>query len=196
MASLLGSPASTIDPRIRRIYAPTRVAWSTAGSGAIDHPEAILTDDPSLCTMTPGSDPANPPAIIVDFGCELNGSICLHVEWLTEGKTSARVRVRFGESVSEMFDTPVQDHACHDFTYDQSFLSRQEIGMTGFRFARIDLVDPEVKMTVRYVEAVAVEQPYELLGRFDSSDELLNEIWHVGARTAFLCCQDYILDGI
>lgn len=192
----IGPTASVIDPRIRRILAPTRVVWSSPGSGSIENPNAVIVDDPSLCTMTPGSDPTNPPSIIIDFGCELNGSICVHVEWLTEGKTSTRVRVRFGESVSEMFTTPMQDHACHDFTYDQSFLSRQEIGMTGFRFARIDLVDPAVKMTVRYVNAVAVEQPYELVGRFESSDPLLDEIWHVGARTAFLCCQDYILDGI
>jgi hypothetical protein len=76
------------------------------------------------------------------------------------------------------------------------FLSIQEFGLTGFRFVRLDLLSENLNVRVNSIKAVALERPFEYKGRFESSDSLLDQIWFTGARTAHLCCQDNILDGI
>ena len=53
---------------------------------------------------------------------------------------------------------------------------------------------PEVKLTG--VCATAVYRDWEYVGYFDSDDERLNRIWHTGAYTVHLNCQDYIYDGV
>ena len=46
------------------------------------------------------------------------------------------------------------DHAMRDFVITLPWLGRIEIGETGFRFIRIDLIDPNTKLEIKEINAV------------------------------------------
>ena len=71
-----------------------------------------------------------------------------------------------------------------------------EVGNTGFRFVRIDLLDQNRSVPLLGVRAVFLHRDLEYKGSFTCSDTLLNKIWNTGAYTVQLCMQDYLWDGI
>lgn len=180
------------DPRVRRFLMPARIVW-TSGQG-IDTPENLLRGDDSVCTLTPG-EAGEPPGVLLDFGRELHGGIRLDVK-TTGTRKPARIRVRFGESVSEAMGTPNNDHAIHDFDTLAAWMGHTEIGGTGFRFVRLDLRDTETTLVLRSVQAVFLYRDLPYHGSFLCSDDRLNRIWEVGAYTVHLCMQDHVWDGI
>ena len=110
------------------------------------------------------------------------------------------MRVRFGESVGEAMSEIGQksagnDHAIRDSVHDIPFMGVVEIGNTGFRFVRLDLVTYG-KVSLECVRAVSLMRPMTRLGEFRCSDERLNRIWETAVRTVHLCCQDFLWDGI
>ncbi len=140
--------------------------------------------------------------LILDFGRELHGS--LQIGSGHKSGRNGRVRVRFGESVSETMSelkgtsegaTATNDHAIRDDVVLLPWLGRREIGETGFRFVRIDNAG-DGPVQLEYVRAVSVMRPMKWLGAFRCSDERLNRVFETAARTVHLCCQDYIWDGI
>ncbi|MFI4911395.1 MAG: alpha-L-rhamnosidase [Sedimentisphaeraceae bacterium JB056] len=133
--------------------------------------------------------------LILDFGQELNGGIRIKTGH-PRGEWFAKIRVRFGESVSEVLTDPVNDHAIHDQLMTISALGTHDFGDTGFRFVRIDFLDDNIEFDIQGICAIAKELELEYKGSFECSDELLNKIWITGARTVHLCCQNYIFDGI
>jgi hypothetical protein len=160
----------------------------------MDGAEHLLAGDDAACVLRPRSTgPA--AALLLDFGRELHGGIRLDVP-LIEPKRPARVRIRFGESASEAMGEPNNDHAIHDTEADLPWMGHTEIGNTGFRFVRIDLIDPESTVSLRQVRAVFLYRPLDYRGSFECSDERLNRIWHTGAYTVHLCMQDLVWDGI
>jgi hypothetical protein len=181
------------DSRVRFFINPERIVWQDARGGKIENPQALLTNDPSLCLLS--SQGGGKPALILDFGRELNGGVCLGVHMITP-KSPAKIRLRFGESVSEAMGTPTPDHALHDWVLDIPQLSTQEFGLTGFRFVWIELLEPDTVIQINRAQAVALERPWKYQGAFECSDQRLNEIWKVCARTVHLCSQEYMLDGI
>ena len=187
------SPSQRRDPLNRFLAMPARIVWSDPAAGAIENPDALLRDDLTVCRLAAGDGPG--PSITLDFGREYNGSVRIAVPASTP-RMHVPLRIRFGESVSETFADPNNDHAIHDFTVDFPGMGTQEFGLTGFRFVRIDLLEPNTAVTIRSVQAVAIERDRQFLGSFESSDQRLNEIYRVGARTVHLCCQDIVMDGI
>ena len=193
----LSVPNSAADPRVRRFVAPRRILWQTEGELApkncqellaLAEGEASLTGKPKVI-MQPGS------GILLDFGRELHGGVQICGGW-TDGNKPVRLRVRFGESVSEAMTQPNQDHAIHDSVVLVPFLGVTEVGNTGFRFVRIDVVDEEVTAIIQHVRAVFLYRDLEYKGRFESSDSRLNEIWNAGAYTVHLNMQEQLWDGI
>jgi len=175
-----------VDSRVRRLLLPKRIAWV---SGQVEGAPNLLNDDDAACVMRPGA------ALLLDFGRELHGGIRLDVPD-TSTRKAARVRIRFGESASEAMGTPNNDHSIHDFDVRAPWMGHIELGNTGFRFVRIDLLDAETAITLRHARAVFVHRPVEYLGSFRCSDPLLNRIWETGAYTVHLCMQDLVWDGI
>ena len=155
-------------------------------------------------------------SIILDFGRELHGGLKLVISACSPSRTPT-LRLRFGESVSETCselnttrpltqtgsvahhdlkqNTATNDHAVRDMQLTVPYYGQIEIGSTGYRFVRIDLLDA---MTINLKEATAVFRyrniPYR--GSFRCSDERLNDIWTTGAYTVHLNMQEYIWDGI
>ena len=180
------------DDRVRSYVLPTRVLSTRKESVWVDNAQALLERNEDVCLL--GAADGCEPGLILDFGHELHGGVSL--DSLGKPRHFAQIRLRFGESLAEVMGQPDQDHAIHDITLSIPSLSKQEFGMTGFRFVRIDLLSGEETIQLRQIEAVSLERDYAYLGSFECSDELLNQIWRIGARTVHLCCQDYILDGI
>ena len=190
------------DPRVRSYVAPVRVVATS---------EAGVTDATCLLETKYGQIPESRMAVleaegprgawlILDFGRELHGSVQLGVG--TSDTRGAKVRLRFGESVSETCSdagaegsTASNDHAARDLVVELPIYGALEVGNTGFRFLRIDLAEGP-KLGLASVRAVSLMRPMPQLGSFRSSDARLNAIFDTAVRTVHLCCQDLLWDGI
>ena len=128
--------------------------------------------------------------ILLDFGKELSGGIKV----VTSKTGGAKVRIRFGESVSECCGNPNTDHAFHDAVLTFPAYASLDFGNTGFRFVRLDVL--EGTLVLLNVIAVAEMRELEKYGSFTSSDEQLNSIYETAVHTVHLNIQDFIYDGI
>jgi hypothetical protein len=195
------------DPRVRAYVAPSRIVWKSAGpQSAVENAEALLA--PGSGQVTLGNSTActlrhkgQAPGIVLDFGRELQGGVQIQVSASPKSQP-VRLRVRFGESVSEAMGelggatNATNDHAVRDQTCLVPWLGAHEIGNTGFRFVRIDLVDEGSFAALKAVRAVFVYRPLDYRGSFRCSDGRLARIWETGAYTVHLNMQDYLWDGI
>ncbi len=192
---------------------PVKIVWSSDQTGKnVKNPEVLLkgfdgqlsTSGAGMCTLR--SDEDRQASVLLDFGTELYGGIEIAAAIRGE-KKPIKVRVRLGESVSEAMSDAIDnsrpgmqsatnDHSLRDFTLEIPWLGTVEIGNSGFRFVRIDLLDKEVELPLRAVRATARYRDIPYLGSFKSSDERLNKIWETGAYTVHLNMQDYLWDGI
>ncbi len=182
-----------LDSRIHRYVLPTRVLWQNAAPGAellLSHNWGqALADSVPCCTLRGAG-----AGVLLDFGRELHGGVQL-VTGPTRGLALVRARLRLGESASEAMGEPNNDHANHDLEIRLSPMASQPYGLSGFRFARLDLLDA-AELPLVAARAATVEHEPEEIGAFECSDARLNEIWRVGRETVRLCLQDYLWDGI
>lgn len=198
---------SRIDTRTRAYVSPVRIVWKYDGEdGAlVKNAEVLLKEGigqagtamPEVCTMRSTSNQT--PAILLDYGKELQGGIRLvNSQASTKG---IKVRIRFGESASEaMADIgekgATNDHAMRDFTVTLPMMGVIEVGNSGFRFVRIDLIDRNSVLALQEANAIFTYHDIPRIGSFKSNDERLNQIWETGAYTVHLNMQDYLWDGI
>lgn len=200
--------AELTDPRTRTLVMPTRVVWTSEDSATSSVSDSELLISPRYGQVPEGvflqgsgcrlENKGGLASVLVDFGVELHGGV-----QLASGGPSGRnvkVRVRFGESVAEAMAKlgergACNDHAIRDGVIDLPWLGTREIGNSGFRFVRVDLISEGV-LSLESIRAVSLMRPMSYLGSFTCSDERLNAIWATAARTLHLCCQDYIWDGI
>ncbi len=161
------------------IEAPERLV------GRLEYQSSNVIKKEECCGLKQGA------YILLDFGREIHGGIRITTAGFDKG---GRIRVRFGESVSEAMTTPNQDHSIHDEELRVPKMGTLDYGSTGFRFVRIDGIDGESQILA--VVAVALYRDLERVGSFTCSDERLNRIWDTGLYTVQLCMQDFIYDGI
>ncbi|MDR3094114.1 MAG: alpha-L-rhamnosidase [Bacteroidales bacterium] len=191
------------DSRVRTYITPQRIVWKYDGGGKlIRNAEGLLaagnngqSDLSNSNTCSLHSTENEFASIVLDFGKEIQGGI----QFVTA--SGGKIRVRFGESVSEAMSTVGQngatnDHAMRDFTMTLPWLGVAETGNSGFRFVRIDLLEPNTEIRLKEVNAVFTYRDIPYLGSFRCNDERLNRIWMTGAYTVHLNMQEYIWDGI
>lgn len=141
------------------------------------------------------------PALLLDYGRELHGGLQI-ITGMYPGNKPIKLRVRLGESASEAMSdvepehNATNDHAMRDMIVQVPWLGKLEIGNSGFRFVRIDLLDDNTELQIKEVRAIFTFREIPYLGSFSCSDELLNKIWMTGAYTVHLNMQDYLWDGI
>ena len=189
----------------RTYLSPTRVVWeSGSGVSGLDQllqpgiGQAVLGKG-KMCVLN--SKQGRKPGFLLDFGKELHGGLEL-VTGMYPGNAPVKVRIRFGESVGEAMSelggeqNATNDHAVRDMVVSLPWLGKLELGNTGFRFVRIDVLDEDREIHLKEVNAVSVMRDLPYLGSFKSSDSLLNRIWDTGAYTVHLNMQDYLWDGI
>lgn len=206
---LLGSlslAAQQRDSRIREYLSPARIVWqkdSARISGASDlllpgNGQSELTNA-KMCVLT--STATEHPALLLDFGKELQGGLQF-VTGMPSSHKPVSIRVRLGESASEAMceidgkNGATNDHAMRDFIVSLPWLGVQEIGNSGFRFARIDLLGDSVELCLKEVRAISTYRDVPYLGTFRCNDERLNKIWQTGAYTVHLNMQEYLWDAI
>lgn len=188
---------SNPDPRVRRPVLPTRILWQ---DGDIQNAEILLSNDigQALVQASPCCTLRGPASILLDFGRELHGSLQIITGPMRDEnrvRYLANFRLRFGESASEAMGVPDNDHAMHDQEISVPTWACQEYGLTGFRFARLDLLN-EVEVPLVACRAISLHRELPQIGSFRCNDERLNRIWQVGADTVGLCLQDFIWDGV
>jgi len=192
---------------VRKFLTPTRIVWSSDKTGkSIQNPEVLLKPGTGQAVLNKDkgfilkSSATEFPMIILDFGKEIQGGLEI-VTSINNDKKMGKVRIRFGESVSETMSNvgekgATNEHSLRDFTIQLPWLGKIETGNSGFRFASIQLVDPDVKLEIKEVSAVFSYRDIPYLGSFKCNDERLNKIWMTGAYTVHLNMQDYLWDGI
>src|SRR3546814_489803 len=149
------------DPRVRKYITPLRIVWqSDESEKTIENEQKLLKPgngqaeliNNDLCILR--STATEKPGILLDFGKELHGGLEL-VTGMMKSKDPVKVRIRFGESVSEAMsdiDTvngATNDHAMRDFIVELPWLGALEVGNSAFRFVRIYLVDPHVELLLK-----------------------------------------------
>ncbi len=191
----------------QKFLSPTRIVWISDEAGnQVINAESILKQGIGQANLNQGkyltliNDQDSKAGLILDFGCELQGGIEI-ITTINNQNPIGHVRVRLGESVSETMsdvgtDGATNDHAMRDFTVQLPWLGRLFVGESGFRFVRIDLVDPDTKVEIKEISAVFRYRDIPYLGSFSCNDERLNKIWMTGAYTVHLNMQDYLWDGI
>ena len=190
----------------REYISPTRIVWSEH-SDNISNIDYLLREGNGQADLTNShicvvkSTSTEHPAILLDFGRELHGGLQI-VTGMPADHSPVRLRIRFGESASEAMceidgkNGATNDHAIRDFEIIVPWLGKIEVGNSGFRFARIDLVDDNRELHLKEVRAISIMRDLTYRGTFECNDELLNQIWQTGARTVHLNMQEYLWDGI
>lgn len=196
---------------ISRLYVPPKKIMWISNDSLIKNKEVLLLPGTgqtelgkrNMCSMfTSERDTAS---ILLDYGRELHGGLKL-VLGASKPWAPTQVRIRFGESVSEAcsehdggkrrkgFST--NDHAMRDMTIQIPSDGQIEIGNTGFRFVRIDLLNSNTTIHLKEIPAILRYHNIPYLGSFRCSDQRLNDIWMTGAYTVHLNMQEYLWDGI
>lgn len=191
-----------------RYLSPIKILWQTENAGdQIKNASRLLKPgngqadlaNQDMCVLK--STGSVKPSLLLDYGKELHGGLQI-VTGMYPGNKPVKLRVRFGESASEAMSdiepkqNATNDHAMRDMIVQVPWLGKLEIGNTGFRFVRIDMLDENVELQLKEVRAIFTFRDIPYLGSFKSSDTLLNKIWLTGAYTVHLNMQDYLWDGI
>lgn len=137
--------------------------------------------------------------VVLDFGKETSGGARI----LTFHASNGRVRIRFGESVSEACaelggkKNATNDHSLRDICVELQNYSDMTFGQSGFRFIRIDSLSEDAELQIKSVVVRCDMDTREELGSFTCDDALVNDIWNTAAYTLRLCLQNgYFWDGV
>lgn len=213
--SAMGDPGGEIpDPRLSSYLSPVRIAWVSENDGkrSVENPGRLVAPrygqvpegkfwKGNGCLFT--NNGAN-PGILLDFGKEIHGAVEIGCGLYTEDKaltrSTVKCRIRLGESATEAMSElrengATNGHGMRDMTEDLISTGMRVFGDMGFRFVRIDLLEPGT-LQLEYVRAISKMRPLKQVGAFRSSDSRLNAIFDTAVRTAHLCAQRFIWDGI
>ncbi|MBO5667698.1 MAG: alpha-L-rhamnosidase [Lentisphaeria bacterium] len=145
--------------------------------------QAVIHYLPPETDFVPGS------SILLDFG----QAICGGIRFNNFGD-AGRLRIKFGESVSEALGNSNQECSRKDTILDTPHSGMLDYGNTVFRFVRLENAG-DTTIHCQHIMGIASECDLEVTGAFESSDERLNRIWKTAVRTVHLCMQEYIYDG-
>lgn len=193
---------------IKTYLTPQRIVWQSDDTNTfLKNAETLLkkgngqaaVNDQNLFRFI--STETNKPGILLDYGKEIHGGVKITMG-IREKKTPLKLRLRFGESVGETMadiggkQNATNEHSLRDFIIEVPWLGSVEVGETGFRFLRIDVVDANEDAPIKAIDAAFVYRDIPYLGSFESNDQRLNNIWMTGAYTVHLNMQNYLWDGI
>ena len=111
-----------IDTRVREHIFPTKIVWKNENNELQKNCESVLNSgsnnaslaSPKGCILKAGG------GFCLDYGKEIHGGIRI-ITGLNTLPVS-KIRVRFGESVSETMHEPNNDHAINDTVLDLSLI--------------------------------------------------------------------------
>lgn len=193
---------------VKTYLKPQHIIWQSDSTGQhIKNVERLLKSGNSQVAINDQnpfrfvSTETERPGILLDYGKEIHGGVKISMG-IRENKNPLKLRLRFGESVGEAMSdiggkqNATNEHSLRDFLIEVPWLGSIEVGETGFRFLRIDVVEANEDAPLKSIDAAFVYRDIPYLGSFESNDERLNEIWMTGAYTVHLNMQNYLWDGI
>ena len=134
--------------------------------------------------------------VLLDFGKEIRGGIRI----MTFTAQNARVRIRFGESVSECCaeigeKNATNDHSPRDLETVLPSYSDITLGGTGFRFVRIDAIEGSARLKSVYAASeILTKTP---VYTYNGNDKRVACIFKTAKRTIDLCSFGGVIwDGI
>lgn len=207
MAAPSGNNAKR-DQLVRDYITPTRIVWQHTDS-ILKDAEALLVQGDGQATLARARfcqiTNKKQTSLILDFGRELHGGLQIFTG--TGSGITTHLRIRFGESVGETCSETIEnssgvhgystnDHSQRDIMTSVSRYGSIELGNTGFRFVRIDVVEPNARINIKEVRAVARYRDLPYVGTFHCSDHRLDSIWLTAAYTVHLNMQENLWDGI
>lgn len=154
----------------------------------------IGLNESDVITFQPNS------VIVLDFGKEIRGGIRILTSD-AQDKKCARIRIRFGEALSECYaelgeKNATNDHSPRDMKVDLPAWSDLCFGDTGFRFVRIELLS-EQQIDIKAIVAKSYELNKKPIYAYKGDDVLISQIFDVAKRTIDLCSVGrYVYDGI
>lgn len=191
------------DQRKRRYILPKEIVKT---GGNVKNPQGLLREktlqiglnETDVTTLS--NDGGEKAFVVLDFGRELHGGIRL-LNFTSEITAYPKVRLTFGESLSEAMSDIGQkgacnDHSVRDFEIPVPSYSDQEWGQTGFRFVKIELLEKHAAISLKSAPAVFVFRDLEYKGEFVCDDEEINRIFDTAAYTCHLNLQNMVWDGI
>ncbi|KJF43499.1 alpha-L-rhamnosidase-related protein [Draconibacterium sediminis] len=197
------------DSRVRDYITPAAIVWKSDTTGEyIKNAENLLNSGngqadlskTNLCILKNSKE--HHASIIFDFGKEIHGGLQIVTD-MFPNKLGEKVHLRFGESLSETISEVIpeagaatNEHAMRDFEITLPWLGKLDIGNTGFRFVRIDLLSNNAQLNLKEFNGIFIYRDIPYLGSFTCNDSLLNRIWQTGAYTVHLNMQEYLWDGI
>jgi alpha-L-rhamnosidase len=201
------------DEMTRTYISPLRVMWISDTTGELiknadillkmGNSQSSMSRQTHFCSIK--STETDTSSILLDYGKELHGGLQLVMGGSSRREPSL-VRIRFGESVGEansqaynsdwLIGFSTDDHAKRDIIMEIPRTGLIEIGNTGFRFVRIDLLQPNTLINLKEARAILRYRDIPYLGSFKSSNSRLDSIWLTGAYTTHLNMQEYLWDGI
>ncbi len=202
------SGKSSSSEMVKTYLTPQRIVWQSDDTGeSIKNVETLLkkgngqvaVNDENLFRFV--SNAKNKPGILLDYGKEIHGGVKISMG-IRKSKTPLKLRLRFGESVGEAMSNiggkqnATNEHSLRDFIIEVPWLGSIEVGETGFRFLRVDVVEADEDAPIKSIDAAFVYRNIPYLGSFESNDKRLNDIWAIGAYTVHLNMQNYLWDGI
>ncbi|HTU32968.1 MAG TPA: alpha-L-rhamnosidase C-terminal domain-containing protein [Candidatus Acidoferrum sp.] len=167
----------------------TGVSDVASGAGGFTNVDALTKADLSSefeVTLPTRYTPIG-PSLILDFGRETNGRL----EVTSDSDDAMRVSLQYGESREEAITSPylgTDDVVVppHTTVYGPK---------SAFRYVKLNFLEGISPLRFKSIRVDAIYYPVRYLGSFESSDQMLNRIWAVGAYTAHLCMQDAIWDA-
>lgn len=203
MSIMENMPFVASDERVRKFLLPEKIVKT---GGNVKNTDALLRAKPlqiglnenDFCTLS--NDGGENAFLVLDFGREIHGGIRL-LNFVSEKTAYPRVRLTFGESLSEAMSAVGQkgacnDHSVRDFEIPLPSYSDQEWGQTGFRFVKIELCEQDAGISLKSALAVFIYRDLEYKGSFRCSDEKINKIYDTAAYTCHLNLQHMVWDGI
>ena len=193
------------DTRTRAYISPVRVMWTQNGDLITGSENLLLQGNGQATTAnTPKtvfvSKEGKRPSILLDFGREIHGGLQF-VTCIRASTKPVKVRVRLGESVGEAMceitkeNGATNDHAMRDYTIELPWLGVCEVGNSGFRFVRIDMLEDDVELPIKEIRASLLYRDIPYLGSFRSNDPRVDSIWATGAYTLHLNLQEYLVEA-
>ncbi len=138
--------------------------------------------------------------IILDFGKEMNGSVRILTSLVAGGGT-AKIRVRFGESLTECCSVigekgQTNDHSPRDFEALLTSYSDITLGASGYRFIRVDFIDGK-RVILKSIVGTNNTHNGRAIYRYRGEDKLISKIFETSKRTVDLCLGNgYLWDGV
>ena len=167
----------------------------------IEDPQAMLADDGAVTTISPPSD-SDFIAAVLDLGVYRTGHYMIDI---AEAAGDEIIDVIFSEDLDKtqfplLHGSAEEPTVCQEATAlryrcrpgAQKWESFQFIGL---RYATVIFRNIAKPLKVRWLALRQVHAAVEPLGKFECSDERLNEIWTVAANTQLNCAFDALVDS-